>query len=836
MSTNNRVNTSSYDFVINRNLDDDQYSVWKVSIGSGDFLTKLNVAADATFDKSRSLAAIGDYLLDWSVLHKDDQTFDPTGTYDYRLSRLDPGSDDPLGAASTVLTGTWAKSKFWGRRADFGNPKGDKTPLTEQTELFLVPLPNFMLNMIPTAGRGTFRLWDFDPQPLPQHMMPDKTNNPDDNKSPLYADPLPQAQSPQGAFETIQRGHELISIGNFVLDWEPKTSKYWVWSFDPGAHIPLSRPTLQRGTWTSIDETHRLVAIGEHVLDWCPADGSYRVWKFDHNSEDPLTGPVDSGTLPDGFTPNSVLTAVQPRRPAVTSTTAQPGTLDFMRSRVKHVVYYMLENRSFDHVCGWLYENDPESINFIGDSRPFDGASTDMFNIGADGKPVYLSKYEDGRAPGDFNLAALEQDPYHDISDVMRQLFYEDLDGYTDQSPPNMGGFVWNNGTNEVMRTFSPEQLPVLAGLAKAFGVSDEWFCSMPTGTTVNRAISLTGSALKELNNFQNGSDYEYWPKSSHRPSIWKTLWSNGISDWKMFHSIEWLNFVYSYQLFLQGQIPAVDANVAPYLKAWPDDNKSPDQKATSKYLGSITQFLEQAKSGELPAFSFIEPIWIANEGTTSYHQGGDLVPGEVALNEIYDALRSGPNWDDTVLVITFDEHGGIYDHVAPPRAANPWPNDVEDGFKYDLMGPRVPTIVVSPLVKENTVFRAGGATPYDSTSILATVLDWFGVPQARWGLGERTQQAPTFEDVFQLATPRQPVPTFENPTDKSNPGTAAEPAERRLDDLIELMVPHMVQQMSAGKHTDAEALNIAHAMLSEANDQNSLHDLLKELGEKLAT
>ena len=126
-----------------------------------------------------------------------------------------------------------------------------------------------------------------------------------------------------------------------------------------------------------------------------------------------------------------------------------------------------------------------------------------------------------------------------------------------------MKGFVWNNGVHEVMWTYTPDQLPVINGLAREFAVSDAWFSSMPSATDPNRAFAFTGSSLRELNNFQNGPQYLYWPYAPHRSSIWKALWTNGFTDWKIYNSVVWMNFVHTYHLFLQGQIPSVDAAIA---------------------------------------------------------------------------------------------------------------------------------------------------------------------------------------------------------------------------------------------------------------------------------
>ena len=228
--------------------------------------------------------------------------------------------------------------------------------------------------------------------------------------------------------------------------------------------------------------------------------------------------------------------------------------------------------------------------------------------------------------------------------------------------------------------------------------------------------------------------------------------------DWKIYNAIVWGSrgkqfscYPFTYHLYLEGQVPGID-------------------KYKEDYIDSVDNFIADAKKGTLPAFSFLEPVWISPTGTSSYHPGADLVPAEVTLNNIYEAIKSGPHWEDTLLVVTFSKPGGIYDHVPPPYAAKPWPNDSVDGFEFDLMGPRVPAIMVSPWIKERTVIRSGGHTPFDSTSFAATLLNWFGIPKDRWGMGDRMDQAPTFEGVFQQREVRKDAPTLTLPTDKNFP------------------------------------------------------------------
>jgi len=794
-----------YDFVLSRRTDKDDYALWRVDYDADALLQPLPLDPNARFDRTHQIVSIGRYLLEWGPLTL--QAYEPC--FPYSLFEFDPASKNPL-AGEPMQRGIWTKAKFWNSRPDFGNPQGAHEGFDAGEELMLVPLGGFVLNVIPTEGRGTFELWNFDPNPH--------------NK--LSSDPLPQPHTSgtaQGSFDTIDYGHELIGLGNYVLDRLSDTGEYWLWSFDPKSAMPLAQPSIQHGWWAHIDASHQLVAIGDQLLDWTPENGRYRVWGFDPKSADPLIGPLRQGQLPQSFDVNTRLTGIQPLLPIDPIGKAIPGTIDFMRDRIKHVVYLMLENRSFDHVCGWLYAKGEKGINFIGRDAPFDGASLDMFNIdpGApDGEQkVHLNKYKGGKLSDEWDLDFLAEDPYHDKTDVMRQLFYGQREGYAERGKPGMGGFVWNNGVHQVMTTYTPEQLPVLNGLAREFAVSDAWFSAMPSATDPNRAFAFTGSAQGELNNFQNGLQYVNWPSVAHRPSIWKVLWTNGFTDWKFYHSVEWMKFVHTYHLFLQGQIPSVDEAI---------------ENDASSFIDVIDQFKKDAQAGKLPAFSFLEPVWISLGGTTSYHPGADPVVGERALNEIYEAIKAGPAWNETLFIITFDEHGGLFDHVPPPYAENPWPNDVNDGFRYDLMGVRIPTILVSPLIEQHTVFRSPGAVAYDSTSLLATLLQWYGIPKSRWCLGERTNHAPTFEGVFQRATPRHSAPTFTLPHDKSFPANGEGKPTRRVSDLDRLMAPRIVAALGSGTLSPAEINEISKDIVVGSRDVKTMHAKLKNLADRI--
>lgn len=820
-----------YDFIISRRRYDPKdtlpaeqanaYGVWRFDPDSDALLSPVALNAQASFDRSHSLVQIGNYLLEWGPI----QNSAYGGTFPYRLFMFDPNNGDPLGTgartrvsmpfglqevSTAVMKGTWPKSKFWAYRPDFGNPHGASEGFDSGEQLLLIPMGSWVLNLIPTSGRGTFQLWNFDPS----------------TAAPGPRDPLPVPYQPQGSFNFIEMGHQLIPMGNYVIDLVPETGDYQLLSFDPQNPMLLPQPPVQQGRWDDIGADHQLVAIGELILDWTPADRNYRLWRFDPHAQGsphgPLVGPIRSGTLPDGFDAMTTLTAVQPRVPIDAEQARQPGTIDFMRSKIKHVVYLMLENRSFDHVLGWLYERgskDERAIHFVGHDRPFDGASTAMFNVDATGKGdpvnVYLSQYKDGQPSEKYPIDFLPNDPYHDLTDVMRQYFYGMKEGYAQRAKPGMGGFVWNNGVPQVMQTYSPQQLPVINGLARNFAVSDEWFCSMPSATDPNRAFAFTGSALQTLNNFQNGVQYTYWNYTPRRQSLWKLLWSQGITDWKMYHSVEWMGFVHTYHLFVQGQIPTLD-------------------KAPENFIFGIDQFKTDALEGKLPAFSYLEPAWIAPSGTTSYHPGADLVPGERALADLYEALRAGPAWNETLFVITFDEHGGVFDHASPPYAVNPWPNDANDGFRYDLLGPRVPAIVISPWIEKQTVFRSGEETAFCNTSIAATLLQWFGVPRSRWAMGDRIDVAPSFEAVLSRRTPRMDTPeTLKRPSDQLFPANAMSGGPLPVHALHKLMAGYIVSYLVQDKLPTDQAEELAREILDSVKDLPSLHQAIQRVAHK---
>src|SRR5262249_11658881 len=180
----------------------------------------------------------------------------------------------------------------------------------------------------------------------------------------------------------------------------------------------------------------------------------------------------------------------------------------------------------------------------------------------------------------------------------------------------------------------------------------------------------------------------------------------------------------------------------------FPDTMHAPQAR-----FGHFRDFQERAADGTLPAYTFLEPSFGANGN--SQHPNYDVALGENLMFDVYTALRNGPKWHATLLIVTYDEHGGNYDHVPPPHTAvAPDDSVAEFPFDFSRFGVRVPALLVSPRIAAGTVFRANNGT-IDHTSVLKTI-------EERWQIAPLTRRdaaAPSLGDVLTLAKPRADDP-----------------------------------------------------------------------------
>jgi len=354
--------------------------------------------------------------------------------------------------------------------------------------------------------------------------------------------------------------------------------------------------------------------------------------------------------------------------------------------RVKHIVVLMMENRSFDHMLG-LLKAENSDIRGI--------APGDYINFTTVGDAIAVS--DDAAYQGQLNT-----DPGHDFNDVYMQMYGVPFDNQSGGTP-TMTGFVKSYeqqagaGTGaEVMRCFKPEQLPALTALARTYAICDQWFSSVPGPTLPNRAFAHFGTSFGRL---------DMSPDSFRaQPSIYQRLRQAGKKG-KIYYYAKWsgtqgLTFLLS------------------------------DQRS---YFGLWGDFKHDCEKNALPEYAFVEPAYSDNgtENANDQHPDHSVQAGDQFIQDVYEAIRSNDDcWHSTVLLVVWDEHGGIFDHEIPPAVL---PDDFSSDaptFAFDRLGVRVPALVISPFVEPQVEHMV-----YEHASIPATVTAQF--------LGDPKTQSP---------------------------------------------------------------------------------------------
>ncbi len=384
--------------------------------------------------------------------------------------------------------------------------------------------------------------------------------------------------------------------------------------------------------------------------------------------------------------------------------------MPFNDSRIEHFVVLMLENRSFDHMLGF------SGIPGI------DGLTGAETNPDTTGAPVKVTS--DARYIGDY-----EPDPGHELFDVNVQIFSNQQ--ATPGASPPMQGFIQSyfpvcgdpNRAKDVMKCFSPQTLPNLTYLARNYAVCDRWFSSVPGPTLPNRSFAHAATSL--------GSAVGP-PFLGNLRTIYPVLTGHQATA----------------KIYYQ------DATMALTFKELLGNQ--------TEYFGLYDDFLNEAKDPQaLPNYCFLEPRYNADD-TGGVHEPADQHPdhdvrdGEALIQEVYTALRSNPDvWQKTMLLIVYDEHGGLFDHVTPPACQNPdGQNSADPPFDFTRLGIRVPAVMVSPYIKAGTVIGSADNTFYDHSSIIATARKLFLPDWQNTFLTNRDKNAATFDHVLNLATP----------------------------------------------------------------------------------
>ena len=354
-----------------------------------------------------------------------------------------------------------------------------------------------------------------------------------------------------------------------------------------------------------------------------------------------------------------------------------------MQDKIDHVIVLMLENRSLDNVLGWLYaDQQPQLFMGADTTSVFRGLQTGSYSNQYDDRVIPATHGttgatgHDGVPPQPIRVPGF--DPGEAYAHVNQQLFGSPS-APTTKNPPSgtpaaMAGFAYDYDASyeswqqldQIMEAYTPAQLPILNGLAQAYAVSDAWHASVPTETNPNRAFSLCGTSLGRVDNTWDAVE-QFKTKT-----IWNALPAG--TSWGIYYHDIW----HDKQCYTQYTFPNCNDALA--------DGK----------IESIDTFYAKARDGSLPRLSYLEPKWGYGMGKpdgsgfycgkilgktygsqgNDYHPPTWMGPGEVFVNQVYEALVANTDkWQRTLLIITFDEHGGTYDHVDPGWGAIP-PDD----------------------------------------------------------------------------------------------------------------------------------------------------------------
>ncbi|XP_062014940.1 non-specific phospholipase C1 [Rosa rugosa] len=406
-----------------------------------------------------------------------------------------------------------------------------------------------------------------------------------------------------------------------------------------------------------------------------------------------------------------------------------------IRGPIKTVVVLVMENRSFDHILGWLKSTRPEIDGLT-------GKESNRLSVSNPNSPkVHVSS----------DAGFIDSDPGHSFQAIREQIFGSHR---SSGNPALMNGFAQQAESMSpgmaatVMSGFKPEVLPAYTELANEFAVFDRWFASVPASTQPNRFYVHSATSHGATSNVRKDLIHGFPQRT-----IFDSLDENDLSFGIYYQNIPASLFFKSLRKL----------------------------KHVTKFHSYALKFKLHAKLGKLPNYAVIEQRYfdVKEMPANDDHPSHDVARGQRFVKEVYETLRKSPQWKEMALLITYDEHGGFYDHVPTPISGVPSPDGITGPdpfyFRFDRLGVRVPTILVSPWIEKGTVIHEPtGPTPhsqFEHSSIPATVKKLFNLKSNF--LTKRDAWAGTFENYFYLRdTPRDDCPeTLPEVTKSLRPG-----------------------------------------------------------------
>jgi len=471
----------------------------------------------------------------------------------------------------------------------------------------------------------------------------------------------------------------------------------------------------RKAIYDKINSVKMRETLSKAVSNWIlGGDGTYDVMSVDaSDGQNAVIKYLVPANKLDPFPESVMRPADWPYKGNPNPTATLPVTNSNSLGNIKHIVVLTMENRSFDHMLGYL--SLPVSAGGMGrtDVDGLTGPDVNFNPMNGVHYPIFPF------AQGD---TAFPIDPYHSYEPVANQMNGE-LDE-TDKDHPffkpgsaKMDGFVKNfldksfmEAAPKIMGYQPPANVPVYDALTRDFAISDRWFSAHPGPTFSNRFYELTGrlnlSNGLPLGNFGHPADtWEFNNSSPLTPVFNKTIFDY-LSEYQktIERAVTWKYYEHDYT----------------FLRFF--SNHTFDNKNIVRIDDPVNGFFADAKNGTLPSVSYIDPQFVELPPNSNCDGPvADIKPGQDLVRRVVEAVITSPQYATTLLVITYDEHGGFYDHVPPP-AAMPFTPD----FPIKTYGVRIPAFFISPWVKAGSVIGrdANGAEKYhfDTTSILKTI------------------------------------------------------------------------------------------------------------------
>jgi phospholipase C len=370
--------------------------------------------------------------------------------------------------------------------------------------------------------------------------------------------------------------------------------------------------------------------------------------------------------------------------------------------QIEHVVVVMLENRSFDHMLGYL-------------SLPVAQGGKGRTNIdGLTGPAVNRNAYAGTDYPIHHLAATMfngeAEDPDHSGASVDEQLagggqgFVANYARISRERAVQLKVPVPDPGL--VMGYYTGDDLPVYDHLAAEYCVVDKWFSSVPGATWPNRLYSIAGRAAASRDDVS--------PPIYALPSFVRYLDEHHV-DWR------WYSFDPATLRAIDPQYRLSNHERFAFLDS---RTLSTRERAVGELTEEGPSFLDDVAAGKLPQVSWIDPrfkdLRVLGPDSNDDHPPSDVIAGQDLILTIYHALSSAPTWQKTLLIVVYDEHGGFYDHVAPPAA-------VDDDPQFRHLGVRVPALLISPFVSAgSSSSQLAPDIHFDHTSIIKTILTRF--------------------------------------------------------------------------------------------------------------